>query len=133
MIDDSQFAAANEIPSGCFSVIQDTPFSLALAFDLLLTGDFDQDDDVDGNDLTDPVLGWTTRFGDDLDGSDFLTWQRNLGNPSSVVATSSSSGPVSEPASMCLGLCALLFWNGVSSKRGRRPGHVRRVNHHHGA
>jgi len=43
-------------------------------------GDFDSDGDVDGDDLYDPALGWQARFGNDLDGSDFLTWQRNLGN-----------------------------------------------------
>jgi CubicO group peptidase (beta-lactamase class C family) len=42
-------------------------------------GDFDSDGDVDGVDLTHATLGWKERFGDDLSGSDFLTWQRHLG------------------------------------------------------
>ena len=34
-------------------------------------GDFDGDGDVDGDDLTDPTLGWKARFGADLEGADF--------------------------------------------------------------
>jgi CubicO group peptidase (beta-lactamase class C family) len=43
-------------------------------------GDFDSDGDVDDTDLTHALLGWNERFGSDLSGSDFLAWQRNLGN-----------------------------------------------------
>jgi hypothetical protein len=43
-------------------------------------GDFDSNGVVDGEDLTHATLGFNTRFGDDLDGSDFLVWQRNFGN-----------------------------------------------------
>jgi CubicO group peptidase (beta-lactamase class C family) len=42
-------------------------------------GDFDGNGLVDGVDLTHATLGWKARFGDDLDGRDFLIWQRNLG------------------------------------------------------
>jgi hypothetical protein len=48
----------------------------------LAGGDFDNNGVVDGNDLTDPVLGWQARYGADLDGGDFLDWQRNLGQTS---------------------------------------------------
>jgi parallel beta-helix repeat protein len=41
--------------------------------------DFDGDSDVDGDDLNHPTLGWAARFGTDLDGADFLRWQRDLG------------------------------------------------------
>ncbi len=42
--------------------------------------DFDNDGDVDQDDLTNPTLGWQARYGDDLDGSNFLEWQRQLGS-----------------------------------------------------
>jgi hypothetical protein len=42
-------------------------------------GDFDQDGDVDSDDLTDLVDGWATRFGVDLNGGNFLDWQRQFG------------------------------------------------------
>jgi hypothetical protein len=42
-----------------------------------LPGDFK----VDGADLTDPITGWEARFGVDLDGGDFLIWQRNITGP----------------------------------------------------
>ena len=45
-----------------------------------LPGDFDLNGVVNGADLTDATLGFNTRFGSDLDGSDFLVWQRNFGN-----------------------------------------------------
>jgi len=69
--------------------------------------DFDLDDNVDGNDLTDPRLGWTARFGIDLDGSDFLSWQRQFGN--SINASSSESVAVPEPSSgiLLVGLAAI--------------------------
>ena len=44
-----------------------------------LDGDFNGDGYVDAKDLNDPTLGWKARFGVDLDGEDFLTWQRNFG------------------------------------------------------
>lgn len=43
-------------------------------------GDFDGNGVVNGEDLTHATLGFYARFGDDLDGSDFLVWQRNFGN-----------------------------------------------------
>jgi hypothetical protein len=42
-------------------------------------GDFDENGLVNAEDLAHPTLGWKVRFGDDLDGQDFLVWQRNLG------------------------------------------------------
>jgi hypothetical protein len=45
-----------------------------------LPGDFDLNGEVNGEDLTHEALGWFARFGGDLDGRDFLTWQRNLGD-----------------------------------------------------
>jgi len=62
----------------------------------LLLGDFDGDGDVDEDDLTVPALGWNTRFGIDLDGSDFLDCQRNFAPPSLLF------GAVPEPTSLAL-------------------------------
>ena len=65
-------------------------------------GDFDGDGDVDGDDLTDPVDGWEARFGNDLNGRDFLTWQRNFGFGTGSVAAISA---IPEP----MGTSLLLF------------------------
>ena len=43
-----------------------------------ISGDFNRDGQVDLTDLDGPG-GWKERFGVDLDGDDFLAWQRNLG------------------------------------------------------
>gem|GEM_PF-1976181 len=56
--------------------------------------DFDLDGDVDSDDLTHPTLGWEARYGDDLDGTDFLTWQQQLGSGMGAV---SSSVAIPEP------------------------------------
>lgn len=61
-------------------------------------GDFNLDGEVDGLDLDDPVLGWKARFGVDLDGSDFLVWQRNL----QPVNATTAATPVPEPTSIAL-------------------------------
>lgn len=67
-------------------------------------GDFDNDQDVDADDLAD----WRTAFGEtavgdadgdaDSDGNDFLIWQRNLTGPLAAQAVSA----VPEPASAAL-------------------------------
>ena len=75
--------------------------------------DFDEDGDVDGDDL----VRWRNNFGTgtthmqgdadgdaDADGVDFLTWQRQLGSPPSVVATAA----VPEPTTLALTLFTLL-------------------------
>jgi hypothetical protein len=41
--------------------------------------DFNGDGVVNGNDLTDAADGWEARFGDDLNGNDFLGWQQDFG------------------------------------------------------
>jgi hypothetical protein len=68
------------------------------------SADFDEDGDVDGNDLT----RWQSDFGvndlsdadedGDSDGADFLAWQRQLASTASVAATSA----VPEPAPLLL-------------------------------
>jgi hypothetical protein len=59
-----------------------------------LAGDFNADGAVNGADLTDNITGWKARFGVDLDGNDFLAWQRNLGATAATAVASS----VPEPA-----------------------------------
>jgi hypothetical protein len=83
-------------------------FTAASAFG---AADFDEDDDVDGDDLT----RWRNNFGTgtahmtgdadadgDADGADFLVWQSQLGGPPSVVATAA----VPEPATHMLVIVA---------------------------
>ena len=65
--------------------------------------DFDLDGDVDGDDLTDPTLGWQARYGNDLNGSDFLAWQRDFG---SSVASVAAPQAVPEPRSLLLSAIA---------------------------
>jgi MYXO-CTERM domain-containing protein len=66
-----------------------------------LPGDFDGNGRVDGGDLDHPTLGWRARFGVDLDGNDFLTWQRNLN-----VAAAPGGTTAPEPGSLSLVLVA---------------------------
>jgi len=80
-----------------------------------IPGDFNGDGAVDTADLTDPT-GWYTRFGADLDGIDFLDWQRNFDRgvvPFAAVQT------VPEPSTVMLltgvaviglGTVGRLFW-----------------------
>ena len=69
------------------------------------TADFDLDGDVDGDDLNDPVDGWQARYGNDLDGSNFLDWQRQFG---SGVPPLSASTTVPEPSSLLFAALGLL-------------------------
>jgi len=70
-----------------------------------LSADFNGDGNVDGNDLTDPTLGWEARFGADLDGLDFLAWQQQFGiNATPLVA----SHAIPEPTSIRLLIFGLL-------------------------
>lgn len=76
-----------------------------------VAGDFNGDGMVDGNDLTDPALGWNARYGTDLDGSDFLVWQRNYGT--GVLLASATAVP--EPSALILLVATSLFL--VATKR----------------
>jgi hypothetical protein len=73
--------------------------------DISLDGDFNDDGFVDSDDLNDPVLGWKARYGVDLDGNDFLAWQRNLGAGTPTTAT---AGAVPEPSMSLLALLGIL-------------------------
>lgn len=58
-------------------------------------GDFNGDGAVDWADLNDAAQGWKARFGSDLDGGDFLIWQRNFSPP----VANRSVQPAPEPSS----------------------------------
>ena len=83
-------------------------FGLAWRSGSSLAGDFDEDGDVDGDDLGEwkndfgPTNGSDADGDGDSDGGDFLTWQRNL-TPAAVVA----SGAVPEPSAWMLAALGL--------------------------
>jgi hypothetical protein len=75
-----------------------------------IAGDFDGDDDVDGNDL----LVWQRRVGVDLDGDDLDDWRANFGMGAGVGA---AAGAVPEPAGALLAAMAI---GGAAAVRRRR-------------
>lgn len=77
------------------------------------TADFDGDGDVDGVDLTHPTLGWQARYGNDLDGTDFLAWQQQFGS-----GTLSASTAVPEPKGVALVILALCGTSAFSRREG---------------
>lgn len=54
------------------------PPQLVIDYTLAQEGDFNLDGVVNSDDITDPTHGWEARFGEDLDGFDLLTWQRQF-------------------------------------------------------
>ena len=70
-------------------------------------------EDTDSSDLTDPMDGWETRFGVDLDGLDYLDWQRYFGFGVPALATVQA---IPEPTTLTLAAFALL---GMSYRRRR--------------
>lgn len=82
-------------------------------FDILYAADFDEDGGVDGADLTGSASSWDARYGIDLDGFDFLNWQRDFGAGVSISALSA----VPEPATWTFCLGVLLS---VTASRNRR-------------
>lgn len=67
--------------------------SVTLSLAGAIGGDFNGDGAVNATDLDDPTFGWKARFGVDLDGADFLTWQRNFGAGSATAAASAVPEP----------------------------------------
>lgn len=92
------------VPGLIFDVIYN-PQSVVLTVRAAYSADFDEDRDVDGDDLA----KWQGDFGlngdsdadgdGDSDGADILAWQRQLGSPEPAVAANS---PVPEPATSVL-------------------------------
>jgi hypothetical protein len=92
-----------------------------------LEADFDEDGDVDGDDLADWEAGFGTATaamhmqGDadvdgDVDGADFLLWQRQLGSAGSLAGAAT----VPEPATLFMmvsGVLAILFQRCVNCRR----------------
>ncbi len=68
------------------------------------TADFDGDGDVDADDLNHPTLGWEARYGSNLDGANFLAWQRQLGSSG---ASGFAAQAVPEPS--CVALAVISF------------------------
>jgi len=89
-----------------------------------LRADFDEDDDVDGDDLGD----WQSAFGStsggdadgdtDSDGADFVIWQREFTGPAQLQSLSGTT-VVPEPTTVLL---AALAWM-ATALRSRRSGH----------
>lgn len=127
------FLTASDGVSGTFDVVEVNEMPAGLTFQVdylptivqlkviaapLLSADFDDDGDVDGNDLA----RWRGAFGsnsnadadgdNDSDGNDFLHWQRQLGRVPAVVAVPPTpTGAVPEPtglAAAIVGASALL-------------------------
>ena len=89
-----------------------------------LASDFDEDGEVDGDDLT----RWRTNFGAgtthlqgdadgdlDVDGRDFLVWQSQLGSATSIATTA----PLPEPGALALMLVAAMLALGCQRQGGR--------------
>jgi hypothetical protein len=86
---------------------------------IFLDADFDEDGDVDGDDLADWRAGFgasgsaTHAQGDadsdlDVDGNDFLVWQRQLGTSPGVAGATAIPEP-GAPALSSLAVCGLAF------------------------
>jgi len=68
-----------------------------------IPGDFDGDSDVDGFDF----LAWQRGFGSTFDATDLSDWESNFGSPGPLSAASGAVGAVPEPASaVMLGLAS---------------------------
>ncbi|MBX3435061.1 MAG: hypothetical protein KF847_17220 [Pirellulales bacterium] len=80
--------------------------NLVLAAATTLPGDFNGDGQVSSADLNDPANGFRARFGGDLNGSDFLTWQRQFGV---ALAVTAAADVVPEPASTALTAISVAF------------------------
>ena len=114
LVDDSQFAAINGIPSGRFSVIQDTSHSLAVSFAALLPGDYDGNDIVDSADynLWRPTFGSTTDRNRNgvVDAGDYVLWRIKQSIPAAGASGPVNSAAVPEPTSLVLLIFAVAGW-----------------------
>jgi hypothetical protein len=89
-----------------------------------IPGDFDSDQDVDGDDLTEE---WMVRFGDDLGGEDFLVWQRNVGTGVPAVgAVQPATGAVPEPTTAVLAVASFIALQSAARRRFHNVSQVAR-------
>ncbi len=81
-----------------------------------IPGDFDSDGDVDGADF----LVWQRGFGDGYDVSDLAVWKSNFGAPGALSTASGATAAVPEPTSFWLLLTAtaMLVGGKVTNHRG---------------
>jgi hypothetical protein len=92
--------------------------TLAAASTPPIPGDFNGDGQVNAADLNDPVKGWKARFGADLGGNDFLTWQRNVG----AAATGADVSSVPEPAGLFMAVAGFASMASSAVRhRGKAP------------
>lgn len=114
--DDTVEHIFKQIPAGNYEIVVNQfdgggrDFGLAWWLGESIPGDFDDDDDVDGDDLGE----WESNFGSgsgadgdsdgDSDGNDFLVWQQNVGLGGAAVA---ANEPVPEPAAWLLAAVGL--------------------------
>jgi T5SS/PEP-CTERM-associated repeat protein len=111
------------VPGLIFDVIYN-PQSVVLTVLPAFTADFDEDGDVDSDDLTQ----WHGDFGEnalsdadndgDSDGADFLAWQQQFGGGLSATG---SGAAVPEPSSAWLFAAAMLLVGTAHSLRRNRP------------
>jgi hypothetical protein len=107
------------LPSGASWLNLSTAQTIAYQYIAPLAADFDEDEDVDGDDLT----RWTSGYGPgtdhmhgdadtdgDTDGADFLIWQRQVGFGVSSLA---ASQPTPEPSTIALAIVACFALVGV--------------------
>ncbi|QDS96930.1 PEP-CTERM sorting domain-containing protein [Adhaeretor mobilis] len=78
------------------------------------SADFDNDGNVDSDDLNGPTDGWQARYGSDLNGSGFLSWQRQFEGSASLAPTTTA---VPEPTSIILVLSASLIFSANRRQR----------------
>jgi hypothetical protein len=104
---------------------QGNGWDIVAPFKIVRAGDFDEDGDVDPDDLP----RWTVGFGassgalhsegdsdfdGDADGTDFLAWQRELGQTSALAAAEST---VPEPSTFILAGAGLIAWTFARRRR----------------
>lgn len=94
--------------AGPDAIYHGTPPSLTIEYELLepgIAGDFDGDEDVDGADF----LEWQRRLGaavDPLNAGDLADWRSNFGVAPTVPAGQTTAGTVPEPACRFLACCS---------------------------